>query len=59
MGVIRSPKGKKVNQDAVYLFDWDQLKKIFELQQSPLKSVLIIPISLNFAILRNLLDMKM
>ena len=57
LGVIRSPAGKKVNQEAVYLHDWEQLRKIFK--NTTHLSVLVIPIGLNFAILHSFLDRQM
>ena len=54
LGVVRAPKGKKVRQDAVYIDDWKQLTNIFE--YSTHTSVLVIPIGMNFAVLRNLIE---
>ena len=56
LGVVRAPKGKKVRQDAVYIEDWKQLEKIFE--HSTHASVVIIPIGMNFAIMRNLIEQR-
>jgi len=54
LGVIRTPKGKIAEQEAVFIHSWEHLQSIFERTWDT--SVLVIPIGLRFIVLGNVLD---
>jgi DNA-binding transcriptional MerR regulator len=54
LGVIRTPKGKIAEQDAVFIHTWEHLQNIFD--KNGETSVLVVPIGLRFTVLGNVLD---
>lgn len=54
LGVIRKPKGKTAEQEAVFIHTWEHLQSIFEGTWDT--SVLVVPIGLRFIVLGNVLE---
>ncbi len=54
LGVIRTPKGKIAEQEAVFIHTWEHLQSIFERNWDT--SVVVVPIGLRFTVLGNVLD---
>lgn len=54
LGVIRTPKGKIAEQEAVFIHSWEHLQSIFERNWDT--SVLVVPIGLRLHVLGNVLE---